>query len=226
MSASSRLQREQRRAALRAGQRKLRQRLQAQMAAQVEAQRNNPLFVAALERRRKRRRRRQLVAAILAALLLLLLARCECDEPPAEPAVLEEAEPAPAPKPPPPAPKPKRKRPLEGTLEPSERDSLAVEATAPPPWLPQFRLQVAARSPRLATCFNGADRPGALRWTALVHARSGRVSESVIEPVFRGVQLEQSQHDCLVEGLADPPFQLDAPADETTARRVSLIFEF
>jgi hypothetical protein len=224
MSAPRRLQRERHRAALRAAKLQLRQRLRAQ----VEAQRHNPLFVAALERRQKRRRRRRLVAALVAALLLLLIARCECDEPPLAPAPVEVAEPelAPAPVRLPPKKRPKGKRPLEGKLEASGRSGLEVDATAPPPWLGQFRLQVAARSPRLAACFIGADRPGALRWTALVHAKSGRVTESVLEPMFRGGQLDEAQHDCLVNALVEQPFKLDASAEEAAARRLSLIFEF
>lgn len=226
MSAADRPLRAQRRAALRAQQRALRERLRAQLAATLEAQRQSPLFQAA-ERRRQRRRRRRLWAALLAALLLLLVSRCECAGPPPPSPVPDvvEADVGAPPEKQPPVEKPKR-RPLRGTIDESARDALQVDETTPPSWLSQFRLQVAARSPRLATCFNGVERPGALRWTALVHARSGRVSESEIEPVFRGVQLTQSQHDCLVKGLSDPPFTLDDDDDDASGRRVSLIFEF
>lgn len=231
MSADDRSRRGARGAAPRAQQRALRERLRAQLAAQLAAQRQSPLFRKA-EERRQRRRRRWLIAGLLAALLLLLLARCECEDPPAPPLPdVIEPEVESASEPPPPVRKPPRPRPLEGTIDQSARDTLKVDATTPPSWLPQFRLQVAARSRRLATCFNGVEKPGALRWTALVHPRSGRVSESELEPVFRGVELSQSQHDCLVKGLSDPPFRLDLPSgaasdEESSGRRVSLIFEF
>lgn len=213
------------RAALREEQRRLRERLRAQLAERMR----DPRIATLLEKKRARQRRRRIAAALVALLLLLLLLllRCEpeapvIDEPPSEEPVTE----ALAPKPPPTPTKRRPPRaPLEGKIAPSERTGLEVEATSPPPWLAQFRLQVAARSPRLATCFNGVEKPGALRWTALVHARSGRVSESELEPALRGAELEDAQVECLVRGLSEPPYQLDA-GDESEARRVSLVFEF
>jgi hypothetical protein len=196
-------------------------------AAQVLAFQNRPQIKEAMLRARRHRQQRTL-ALLIAILLLLLLMRCECTEEPEAPAVVEPTLPEPPPPKKPVAPKRPKTPPvvLEGTVPASERDTLAVEPTTPPTWLPQFRLQAAARSPRLAACFNGSEKPGALRWSALVHARSGRVSESVIEPVFRGVSINDAQTDCLIKGLTEPPFALDEPDPQAAARRVSLIFEF
>lgn len=212
------------RAALREDQRRLRERLRAQL----EERKRDPRIAALLEKKRLRQRRRRIAAALVSVLLFLLLLRCECEEPVAlEPLVEEPPVEVLAPAAPPTPTKRRPPRaPLAGKIAPSERTRLEVDATRPPPWLSQFRLQVAARSPRLATCFNGVEKPGALRWTALVHARSGRVSEPVLEPAFRGGELETSQVECLVRGLSNPPYNLDAGDDEAEARRVSLIFEF
>ncbi len=208
-------------AALRAERRALRERLRERVA----AQRNHPALATALARRRKRRQRALAIAACI-LLLLLALMRCECDPPPPPAPVVTEPVTAPLIGNTTPAPPKKPKRALKGTIEASDRGAMAVEPTEAPAWLQQFRLQVAARSPKLAACFNGAERPGALRWSALVHAQSGRVSESVVEPVFRGVELDQEQHDCLVARLTETPFKLDEPSPQAAARRVSLIFEF
>lgn len=221
MKLLSRAERKAMRAALREQQRALR----SSLAVRIAEQRRQPLFVEAEARRRKQRQRRLL--AILIVLLLLLLLRFDCAEgpqAPAAPAVVE-AEPPEPPKKAKKAPK-KRKVKLEGKVEPSDRGKMATEPAPPPAWLSQFRLQVAARSTRLAACFNGAEKPGALRWSALVHAQSGRVTESAVEPVFRGVSLDEKQEVCLIGVLTDPAYKLDEPDPEAAARRVSLIFEF
>lgn len=201
--------------------------LRAAVAAKVAAFQSRPA-VKEVHLQAKRRRQRRTLALLIAILLLLLMMRCECTEEPAAPVVVEPTLPEP-PQPKKPGPARKPKVPpvvLEGTVDGSERDTMAVEPTTPPAWLPQFRLQVSARSPKLAACFIGTEKPGALRWSALVHARSGRVTESVVEPVFRGVSLNNAQHDCLVKGLTEPAFALDEPDPQAAARRVSLIFEF
>jgi len=199
--------------------------LRARIKADVAALKADPVFVKA---RARRRRRRAITAGIIIALILLLL-RIDCADGPAPEPVASVGDVVEDPVRPkaPSSPKPKRKkRPLDGKLEGSGRAGFDVDAQPPPPWLAQFRLQVAARSPRLAACFNGAERPGALRWSALVHARSGRVTESEVEPVFRGVTLEDKQLDCLIKGLSGQPYVLDDPDPEAAPRRVSLIFEF
>lgn len=206
-----------------------RRRERAAMRARVKADlaraMQNPTMAAAVARAKARRRRRQL-ALLLAILLLLLLFRCECDEAPLAPEPPAEVEAPVVEKKPTTRKGIKKPLTLEGTVEKSERDTIDVPDLPPPAWLAQFRLQAAARSPRLAACFVGVEKPGALRWSALVHARSGRVSESVVEPVFRGGTVTDTQLACLIAALSDPPFSLDEPDREAAPRRVSLIFEF
>lgn len=213
--------------ATRAQQRAMKEQLHAQTA----ALKNNPQFVEAQERAKRRRRRRQLALLVLILILLLLRLDCTCG-PPA---------PVPPPEPPPPAEvtppdKPpvvkkrrvsKRKPPkLEGKVDKSDREGMEVKPPPPPSWLGQFRLQVAARSPKLAACFEGNEKPGALRWSALVHAKSGKVTASSIEPAFRGAPLSERQAQCLIKGLTDVPYNLTEPDDSAAPRRVSIIFEF
>lgn len=184
---------------------------------------------AALERRRanlkkpkKKRDRRWLWLLLL--LLLVLLKDCSCDEPPAAPA------PAPAPEvptaagegsaaPPPPAPPPKIKK--------RSRPGYAPTAPGPLPWLDALRLQVAARGPRLAACFTGASRPGALRWTASVDPGQGLVSDQGLEPVLDTDPLTREQRDCALGVLAEPPYRLIPDgAEPSTPARIGLVVEF
>jgi hypothetical protein len=218
----------------RAERRALRQQLKAQqqatkaaMRAQLDEVKARPDIAEALERARQKRLRRRL--ALLVAILLLLLLRLDCacepvPAPPVEPVAQE---------PPEPEPKPKRERKLRpkkpsfaGKVKKNDRDAMEVKPPPPPSWLGQFRLQVAARAPRLASCFEGNERPGALRWSALVHAKSGKVTESIVEPAFRGASLDDRQTKCLIEGLTAAPYNLTEPDDQAAPRRVSLIFEF
>lgn len=199
----------------------------AAMRTQLDEVKARPEVADAMKRARQKTLRRRL--ALLVAILILLLLRLDCS-----------CEPAPAPpvepivKPPPdPKPKPRRNRPLrakkptfEGKVDKSDRGAMEIEPPPPPSWLGQFRLQVAARSPRLASCFEGNERPGALRWSALVHAKSGKVTESIIEPAFRGATLDAQQSKCLIDGLTASPYNLTEPGDQAAPRRVSIIFEF
>lgn len=195
--------------------------------AQSDAQKTQPVVVRSRARQRQRRKRQ--LALLLLVILILLLLRLDCVEEPSPSVFPSPSMAVPAPR--------KHDKPgrgqakrnplrLEGRVEGSDRTSLALDPLAPPTWLPEFRLQVAARSPRLAACFVGTERPGAMRWSALVHARSGRATESVVEPVFRGASLAEDQLDCLVKGLTEQPYVLDPSSPEVAARRVSLIFEF
>ena len=94
------------------------------------------------------------------------------------------------------------------------------------PWLTVFELQVAARSPRLAPCFEGVPRPGALRWSAVVEASRGTVSDHTLEPVLGSDSLDAAQRACVLEVLSTPAYRL-APLDErSTPPRVSLVIEF
>jgi hypothetical protein len=180
---------------------------------------------------RAERRRRRLRRGILTALLLLLLLlRCECDPPaPPPPAPPPPEEP---PAPPAPAPKPKaaapahKRRPLKVHVEPQPRAPMNGGGRAAPGWLTEFRLQVAARSQRLAQCFRGAEGPGALRWTTSVNPESGAATDHELEPVGPHADLSREQRDCVVQVLTQPPYRIGAPRDQALPDRVSLLIEF
>lgn len=166
-----------------------------------------------------RRRRRWL----LLLLLLLLLLIPPCEEPPAPlaasaPAPPEVAaafgEPAPPPAPPPPR------------IARRDRPAFEVNAPEPLPWLAAFRLQVAARSPRLAECFVGAARPGALKWTVGVEPRAGLVSDATLEPTLASDAITPAQRACVLDVLAAPAYELDAGAAPATPARVAMVIEF
>ena len=175
--------------------------------------------------RRKRWIRRGVVSAGL--LLLFLFVRCDCGEGPLpEPAAAVDAgvtEPPPKPKP----PQVKVKLPpLDGKLQSQPRPAMQPPNPGGPPWLEEFRIQVAARSPRLAQCFTGTERPGALRWSARVSPQGGTVSDQELEPVGVGIDLSQEQRACVVAVLQKPAYQLRAPGPEGLPDRVSLVIEF
>jgi hypothetical protein len=186
---------------------------------------------AELERRRRavgaqkpeRRRRWPWLLALLVLLLLAWLLRdCGCNEGPevAEaPQVAGEPGEA-APVEPPPAP-------LTGTMDRLDRPELSAPPPAPVPWLASFRLQVAARSPRLAACFVGAAQPGTLKWTTSVEPSSGRVSDHSLEPMLGSVSLTAEQRDCVLGVLSDPAYRLEVSAGApSTPSRVGMVIEF
>ena len=176
--------------------------------------------------RRPRRRWRRWRWALLLLLLLFLLRDCCCEEAtgPTAPAV-----PAPPPavttatvvEPPPPPPPPVKAR-LRRRRRP------ALQAPKPPPrtWLDDFRLQVAARSVRLAACFEGIDRPGAVRWSCALDPASGKVSDQRFEPIASRTGLTPKQQRCLRKALAKPVYRLKVADDGATPDRVSLVLEF
>lgn len=183
--------------------------------------------------RARKRRRRIMLFLLLVLLLLLLLVRCECDAPPVSlrpaPGVGKVATPPdvtpPSVKPqPPPARKVKRKR-KRTRIKRRERPAFEAVASGPPPWLARFRLQVAARSPRMSACFEGAGAPGALKWTASVDAKTGRVSDHVLEPVLVGGSLGAKRRQCLIEVLS-APYRLPAGEGDGLPSRVSIVIEF
>ncbi|MCC7074693.1 MAG: hypothetical protein IT383_25515 [Deltaproteobacteria bacterium] len=184
----------------------------------------------AIEAARWRRRRRRAIAAALVALVLVLLSRCECQTP-APPPV-----PTPPPTPdlvtqaPPPAPiKPGKRPPTTARIDERPRADFDAANRAPPPWLVQLRLEVAARAPRLAQCFAGSEVPGALRWTASVDPGSGVVADSTLEGNTPAVVITARQRACLQAVLHDPPLTLapaSAEAGEALTTRVSLVVEF
>ena len=104
------------------------------------------------------------------------------------------------------------------------RPSFSNGPAEPLPWVTAFRLQVAARSPRLALCFVGAEAPGALKWTAAVEPESGRVSDHTLESV-RETVLDAAQRACVLGVLSDPPYRLPS-GGEATPSRVSMAIEF
>jgi len=173
---------------------------------------------AAVENRRLRR----LLLAMSALLLLLLVRDCRRDEPT-------------------PCPEPEVCEPAEGeTAEPDEpaaalpggrvdRQDRPEYASATPealPWIRAFRMQVAARGPRLAGCFVGVGRPGALKWTTSVEPSQGRVSDHLLEPTSMSEGLTREQQDCAVGVLSDPLYTLEADGERATPSRVSMLIEF
>jgi hypothetical protein len=162
--------------------------------------------------------------AILALLLLLLIRDCSCAhpaEPPpvgvatTAPGVAESIE-TPVPTPPP----------LPGRVATTPRPAMTTDGVAPPLWLTSLRIQVAARSPRLAECFEGTTRPGTLRWTVAVDPAHGVVSDPEVAPTLAGQELSNAQRRCVLGVLADPPYQLAAGDQPATPARVALVIEF
>jgi hypothetical protein len=177
---------------------------------------------------RRARARRRLRRTLGFALLLLLasLMRCECAQPLPPEAPKVEAKGAAEPRVEPPVPTPARRQPLRAQIEPQARASYPGHEQASPAWIDEFRLQVAARSPKLAQCFTGSDRPGTLRWSASVNPRSGAASDHELEPVGASAGLRREQHECIVGALSSPPYRLTAPLGESLPQRVSLVIEF
>jgi hypothetical protein len=177
--------------------------------------------IPAVKAARARRKRRNRIVFFLIALLLGLLVRCDCggEPPPPEPAapepVMHDAG-VPKTKPPP----------FNQKVKTQHRGAYGIETPAPPPWLDEFMLQVTARSPRLAQCFTGSDRPGVLRWTASVNARNGVPSDHELELVGGGNELKKAQRDCVLGALSSPPYKLTAPDAGGLPDRVSVVLEF
>lgn len=198
---------------------------QAQQQARERAGRNPVLQRA----REQRRRRRQLALAVI-LVLLALLSQCECERPgPAVPKTVEPEAPVilvPPPKPPAPKPAKVKRPPLRAASEQVQRGSLDTQARGAPPWLEEFRMQVSARSPRLARCFNGAERPGALRWTVSLNPMSGTASEHEFEPVGQGAEISREQQRCLVLALSSPVYRVAGRRGEALLERLSLVIEF
>ncbi len=191
-------------------------------------------------RRAQRRdaRHRRTVAGLVAVIVVLLLALLQCpDEPPPLPPSVVEAtcpevpECGPGPKKKPTKPKPRRPAPTPlppGRTIEQPRDVLAVPQLRSPAWLASLRLQVSARSLALASCFNGVEKPGALRLTATVTPSTGVLSDAELEPLGQGVGLDGTQRRGVLAALQSPAYRLgvtdEAGADVGT--RISLILEF
>jgi hypothetical protein len=186
---------------------------------------------------RSSRRRRLLLLAVL-LLLYALLRWCHCEKPIPPPAEPQPAAPAPsAPvvdagaKAPTPTPKVRKKAPrrrvrTKRRIKTRIRPEYEGAAPAPEPWLAAFRLQVAARSPRLSRCFEGVDQPGAVRWTALLDPARGIVSDHAIEPILAGADLSGKLRTCLLGALSAPSYRIAAEDRPARPTRVSIVIEF
>ena len=169
----------------------------------------------------KVRRRRALFRLILLliVLLLLLLIRCDCG--PGVPMVVE---PEPVEKTTPDAGTP---RPIfKTTVKALPRSAYGNKERAVAGWVEQFQIQVVARSPRLAECFVGVDRPGALRWTCALNADSGAVSEHELEPVGAEVNVTAAQRQCVLDVLSKPGYALTDVPKQGLPQRIGFVLEF
>ena len=177
---------------------------------------------------RKERRRRRIRRAVTLAVLLILasLIRCECG--PGKPKGVATLTVLPLLPKPPVAPKAvtRPKAPLHAHVASQARGAYATGASAPPPWLDAFRLQVAARSPRLAKCFTGQDRPGALRWTSSVNPKSGAVSDHELELIGSADELRREQKLCLEGVLNAPRYLFENIPGQALPSRISMVIEF
>ena len=169
-----------------------------------------------------RKSKRRWVALGLLMLLLFFVPECEEEAPPLAPEprsadTVERTAGTPAP------PRPG----LPGGQVPlTSRSSMPVPQPDALPWLASFEMQVAARSPRLAGCFEGARRPGALQWTARVESVTGTVSDHALEPLLETESLSARRRACLVEVLSTPPYRLHQHDRRATPPRVRLVIEF
>lgn len=192
--------------------------------AEARSQRSVSPRLAELQQERRRRRARRVLGIALLMVILGLLCSgvLRCDPPPAAPLV---------PLPPEDAGTPEETE--QGARAPavprlSTRPRPAFPAMEPPavPWLEAFRLQVAARGPRLAACFVGTDHPGTLRWTAAVEPLSGRVSRAEVEPLLDSAALSRAQEGCVLSVLADPPYRLEGERTQGAPTKLSIVLEF
>lgn len=182
----------------------------------------------ARERDPGRLRRRLALASVV--LLLLWLSRCTADAPlpPVSPGTFGQPHPPTAaaattstPLAPP--------LPTGAPLSTATRPAYAPTAAPAHPWLDDFRLQVAARSPRLAACFEGTSEPGALQWSAGVEPLSGTVVDSMVSPLSETAPLTRAEQDCVQDVLATPAYTLPAEPDRqgrSLPTRVRLLLEF
>lgn len=172
---------------------------------------------------RARRPRRWLIPVLLGVIALLLL-RCP-EDPEPEPSLAGSSGPrAPGPTPVVPEPDPAPSSPPSRVAR-SDRPELAAKPAEVPAWLVGFRMQVSARSPRLARCFEGIERPGRIKWTASVEPSSGQVGDHLIESQLLTGELSSREADCVEEVLSTPDYRIPE-TEETGPRRVSVVLEF
>lgn len=212
------------RAALRRELRRQRRELLARLArVRQEARKRVEASPVVRQVRRRRRWRRGLTLAVL--VLLLSLLRCECDAPAPAVAVPRSLDAGVRLGP----PRAERVSTPRVRTERQPRGAFQPGAPSPAGWLEAFRLQVAARAPRLAECFTGADRPGALRWSAALHLGSGAVTDHSFEALGADPAPSRVQGQCLERVLSEPPYALelsDEEDDAASAQRVGMVIEF
>jgi hypothetical protein len=200
-----------------------RREVRAQLRAKMQEIREQVAELPAVKQAQARRRRRRRLIMLCILLLLAALIRCDC-----EPEPVGEVEDAgvavDAGKPTRDAGVPKAK--LSAKVQTQHRGGYGLETPAPPTWLDEFMLQVTSRSPRLAQCFTGQDRPGVLRWTSSINARSGIPSDHELELVGGGKDLNPEQRRCVLSTLSYPPYKLTAPDAGGLPDRVSVVLEF
>ena len=179
-------------------------------------------LVAARRDRRRRRAERAVGLAVVVAVLSFV--RCDCGEGArqgqSEEKVLADAgvkRAADAGRPP---------GPLSARVERLPRATYLAGSMEAASWLDEFRLQVAARSPRLAQCFTGSERPGALRWSVALNPSSGVVADHELEPVGVDPGMKETQRECIEQVLSNPAYRLKAATEDSVSRRVSLVIEF
>jgi hypothetical protein len=118
------------------------------------------------------------------------------------------------------------RKPLHGKMDTQPRGSYGLGLGGTPPWLEEFHLQVAARSLRLAQCFRGSDRPGAIRWSVSVDPQSGALADHEIEVVGTAGDLDAVQNKCVIEVLSKPGYHLSQYDAGGLPDRVSMVVEF
>ncbi len=204
--------------------RERRRALKAQMKAMRAQVRAQVAELPAVKQARQRKTIRRAVTLTVIAILLMMI-RCDCGDGAPGKKEPEVAEVDPKQKPdagvkvPP-------KKPLVGKGTRVNRGAFGVAAPPPPTWIDEFQIQVAARSTRLAECFKGVERPGALRWAASVNGKSGAATDHEFELIGSVDDLTAEQRECLIKVLSYPPYKLTAPEKEALPNRVGMVIEF
>lgn len=200
--------------------RKQRKAIRAQLSKMRVAARAKVAQLPAVKAARRRRWFRR--SLLIALVLLLLFIRCDCgptpalEQPKGEVAKVADAGVARA---------PQKKKPQKDKVGQNPRRDWETGSQLGPAWLDEFRLQVSARSPRLASCFTGTDRPGALRWNVALNPETGAVSDQILEPLG-ATDLSETQQACLRTALASPKYRITAEDRLSVPSRVSLMLEF
>ena len=175
----------------------------------------------------KKRFRRIFLVLFIALLVFLMLQTCEqeqaVDAEPVPTSCIEIADCGPVRK------KPKRsmrKKTGGVSIGKSSRSAMILPNAMQASWLPEFRLQVSARSVDLARCFRGRPQPGAFRFRATVFPDKGTISEPEVEAIADSSALSASETSCLVGALSNPTYRLKSDASDGLGQRVTIVFEF